>query len=95
MYRGPGAFTIYINTSLDPGRNDRDGWWYNASRKNFVREYGRTDPYEDFATSFAAYFMGSDYHIGQIAEGQTSGGWAGASDKMNYMDWFTSYVVTM
>ena len=36
------------------------GWAYNSSA-NFMRDYGRTNPLEDFATTFAAYFMGSDY----------------------------------
>ena len=27
----------------------------------FAWDYGRQDPMEDFATSFAAYFMGQDY----------------------------------
>jgi hypothetical protein len=37
--------------------------WYLSS-SNFARNYGRTNPAEDFATSFALYFMdevGEDY----------------------------------
>jgi len=38
------------------------GWYFLKSRyDNFTRDYARTNPKEDFAESFAAYFMGNDH----------------------------------
>jgi Ca2+-binding RTX toxin-like protein len=35
----------------------KDGHWVYTSTAEFARDYGRTNPYEDFATSFEAYFL--------------------------------------
>lgn len=43
-------------------RRERLQWVYDNTT-DFVRNYGRTNPLEDFATTFAAYVMGSDYHM--------------------------------
>jgi hypothetical protein len=40
-----------------------DGQWAHDSDARFMRDYGRTNPLEDYATTFAAYFMGSDYNF--------------------------------
>ena len=37
----------------------RVGNWYHLADANFARSYGRSNPVEDFATSFAAYFTDS------------------------------------
>jgi len=41
----------------------KDGRWAYNSNATFMRDYGRTNPLEDFGTTFAAYFMGSDYNF--------------------------------
>lgn len=38
------------------GDSQTESWWYD-SQATFARDYGKTSPTEDFATSFAAYFM--------------------------------------
>ena len=35
----------------------RDGNWYHKKSATFARSYGKTNPKEDFATSFSSYFM--------------------------------------
>lgn len=57
------------------------GWFYDSSA-NFVRNYARTNPKEDFACSFAAYFMDK---LGKPFSGV---GAAGAPGKMAFMDQF-------
>lgn len=32
-------------------------WFYRSTTRDFARAYGQLNPYEDFATSFASYFM--------------------------------------
>jgi len=32
-------------------------WWYNDTSDDFFRQYGTTNPFEDYATTFAAYFL--------------------------------------
>lgn len=48
------------------GLDDDEDWWYlRAAYANFNSTYARTDPYEDFAEAFAAYFtdrLGYSYH---------------------------------
>lgn len=83
-----GGRSITINPNLNTGRDTTDTWWYDPAATNFVREYGRTDPYEDFATSFAAYILGDDYYVDSVAVGQTVGGAAAAPEKMAYMAQF-------
>lgn len=52
-----------------------DEKWAHNANANFVRSYGQTNPLEDFATAFAAYFMGSDYGFdgAHAAAGVTDG----------------------
>lgn len=38
-------------------RLSRDGQWWYRSDAQFVRDYARTNPFEDYAESFSAYFM--------------------------------------
>jgi Ca2+-binding RTX toxin-like protein len=60
----------------------QDNWWY-VSTSEFARDYGRTDPLEDFATAFAAYFMDE---MGRPYTGIP--GPAGIPNKMGYMENF-------
>ncbi|MDA1014446.1 MAG: calcium-binding protein [Planctomycetota bacterium] len=47
---------------LPPGVSvSLNGGWTYASDADFVRYYGRTNPREDFATTFAAVLMGDEY----------------------------------
>jgi len=63
-------WTMRVGSALDPVFTDthnisNDGDWYYIDN-GFARGYGKTDPYEDFATSFAAYIMGSEYpYVGE------------------------------
>ena len=34
-----------------------DGKWVYDPAAEFARDYGKTNPYEDFATAFEAYFQ--------------------------------------
>lgn len=44
-----------------------DGQWYYRSNATFAREYGRTNPKEDFATSWELYFQNNvNYFTGPI-----------------------------
>jgi len=45
-----------IGDERDYTRSGDGEWWYRDSAV-FVTEYARTNPREDFAESFAAYFM--------------------------------------
>lgn len=85
--RGGGRH-IVIDPNLSSGLDGNDSWWYDSTQTNFVREYSRTDPYEDFATSFAAYVLGPEFYIDSIAEGQSLGGAAASPEKMLYMEQF-------
>jgi Ca2+-binding RTX toxin-like protein len=55
----------WVHSATSPGpewtqAHDASGeWWYLTSHQNdFARDYGRTNPNEDFATCFGSYFMG-------------------------------------
>jgi hypothetical protein len=65
-----------------------DGKWYYPSAAAFVSDYGKTNPYEDFATVFEAYF--ADYE-GRTFIGDYNGGAAGifnAPAKGQFLDAF-------
>ena len=48
------------DTSVSVRGNDT--WWFDSSKETeFARVYGHANPLEDFATSFAAVFMGTQY----------------------------------
>ncbi len=50
-----------FNAKWVPGFvESEDGKWSYHVSAGFARDYGRQNPYEDFATSFAAYFMDFD-----------------------------------
>ena len=53
-----------------------------SSSANFVRNYARTNPKEDFACSFSAYFMD------QLGKPFGGGGALLAPGKMDFMDEF-------
>ena len=64
--------------SFEKGRDNGDTWnnWYffnrDSSLDGFARRYGKTNPLEDFATSFAAFMMahtGRDYESGLTLDG--------------------------
>jgi len=62
-----------------------DDWWYLKSTK-FVSTYAKNDPVDDFADSFAAYFLrdvGMDF---------TNTTWFGASSAPTKMTWLTEFV---
>ncbi len=59
-----------------------NGGWFYSSGADFVRNYAKTNPKEDFACSFSAYFMD------QLGKPFGGGGAANAADKMNFMDAF-------
>jgi hypothetical protein len=69
------AFTGDANGNFTP-----NGWWYKTDAE-FASGYARTNPYEDFSESFAAYFLQkenlqwSEYKPGPAGEG------AGAAPK--------------
>ena len=49
----------------DPGDSPStatgDSWFYNDSNTNFARNYGRWNPFEDYATTWETYFA-EEYH---------------------------------
>jgi hypothetical protein len=66
-YDGAGwqALSGWVNSNTSPGPewtqggDDGGNWWYLTEHQNdFVSGYARTNPNEDFASSFASYFMG-------------------------------------
>ena len=59
-----------------------NGGWFYSSSANFVRDYARTNPKEDFACSFSAYFMD------QLGKPFGGGGALLAPGKMDFMDEF-------
>jgi len=64
-------------------------WDYQPGKVNFVRAYGRTNYLEDFATSFAAYFMGrSGLQFAGTAVNSNGVGWNAALTKMSYIHSF-------
>jgi hypothetical protein len=72
------------------GSDDTAKWWYQASHANDFSydsgkadpEYGKTNPYEDFATSFEAYFLTRSNFLSWIQA---------ASDKDAFMARFIDY----
>ncbi|MEM6312601.1 MAG: hypothetical protein AAF743_00830 [Planctomycetota bacterium] len=48
------------STSGGSGKTAATGGWYYNNSANFVSEYARTNPNEDFATSFSAYFAAEE-----------------------------------
>jgi len=70
------------NGAFIPIRDTRDsrGWWFrNDLETSFARMYGHTNPLEDFATSFAAVFLGSEY-AGENYDTNDSDGQSGQAD---------------
>jgi hypothetical protein len=62
-----GKAHLYYRAPANPVTGQSSGWCYLKSKhENFTRDYARTSPKEDFAESFAAYFMG-DNHGGKIS----------------------------
>ena len=61
----------------------KDGNWYYKKSSTFARDYGKTNPKEDFATAFAAYFM--DY-AGETYSGNPGSG--AISAKLQLIDEF-------
>ena len=59
-----------------------DGNWYHETTATFAWDYGKTNPVEDFATSFAAYFM--DYS----GESYLNSGAPNIPDKWDFIDNF-------
>jgi hypothetical protein len=61
--------------------SDDEKWFYENSA-DFAKDYGKTNPREDFATSFAAFFM--DYS-GEVYNGE---GAANIPEKMDFSEDF-------
>lgn len=71
--------------------------WYHLADAGFAREYGRTNPKEDFATSMAAYFVaesGRTYEFGP-AQGGTESGAAAIPEKLEFLDDFFAGLTTV
>lgn len=68
-------------------------WWYKSG-VDFARRYGWTNPFEDFATSFSAYFMDilREEYIGVSVRNDGKVGYEAAPRKMGYMQRFASRV---
>lgn len=66
---------IGLFESRDAGQStSKDGKWYYDSGANFIEDYSKTNPYEDFADCFSLYFMDRS---GGIYNGDT--GWVSTS----------------
>lgn len=75
-------------TNVDPhspayrqAENQGEDWWYLASA-TFARAYGHRNPWEDFATSFAAYFMDQ----ADLTYNDGVGGAAAIPTKIDFLD---------
>ena len=82
---GAGSAEVADRTASGELSVSRDGKWaYDSGADNtFARTYGTTNPYEDFATTFAASFM--DY----LGLSYRDGGARGAIDaKLDFVDRF-------
>ena len=71
------------------------GWYFDANKETeFARIYGHLNPYEDFATSFAAVIMGTDYsgiNYDTNDKEVKDGGTSAISDKVELIeDWLDS-----
>ncbi len=64
------------------------GNWYHLNSANFARNYGKSNPREDFATAFAAYFK--DY----MGESFSGGGAINIPTKMIFMEDFIDDLTT-
>lgn len=62
---------------------DDNGWYYNKS-SDFAREYGKHNPFEDWATSFATYFL-NEYH-------DDAGGRETVANKNLLVEYFVDHV---
>jgi hypothetical protein len=57
-----GKAYLYYAAPSSPVTGKFSGWYYLKSRHgNFASDYARTSPYEDFAETFASYFMGETH----------------------------------
>jgi hypothetical protein len=56
------GWSSFTNAIYYPGQYtlSLDGLWAYQNGSTFAREYGKTNPYEDFATAFARYFVDLD-----------------------------------
>lgn len=71
-----------------------DYWWYLRSA-SFVRDYGRTNPREDFATSWEAYFRERPWYVvnDTVFSGANPEGLETlSSGKNNYLDYFFNFL---
>ena len=59
-----------------------NGDWYHETAATFARDYGKTNPKEDFATSFSAYFMD------ESGETYSGDGATNIPDKIDFIDDF-------
>jgi Ca2+-binding RTX toxin-like protein len=68
------ALSGWVNRTTSPGsdfaRHRDEGTWWFRTAASFADEYGKVNPFEDYATSFEKYFM-ERYHVG-------AGGWTDA-----------------
>jgi hypothetical protein len=83
------------SSSYTKGIDNKEDWWH-LKTADFARYYGQTNPREDFATAFGAYFI--DY-LGLAYDGTNTGTSLAGADaidgsggKMQYLDaYFDSF----
>lgn len=80
------------------GVTQESDWYFSDSTQDFARAYGRYNPYEDFATTFALYVT-SENGVGFV--GTPQGGFVGLQngngtmpDKMQLIDAWINYITT-
>ena len=86
-FKGFSGWTEVNPNNVNYTESNNGDWWYQTGSA-FAREYGRTNPKEDFATAFAAYFtheMGIPFQ-GTWKDGNNLIGWYNAPQKMAFID---------
>ncbi len=86
IFRDASDWTQSLSDTSGYTQSGDKKWWYESGT-NFVSSYARTNPKEDFAESFSAYFMDE---LGEpFREG--TGGAASAPDKMTAIGYLITY----
>ncbi len=86
-FKGFSGWTDVNPNNVNYAESHDGDWWYQTNSA-FARDYGRTNPKEDFATAFAAYVtheMGIPYQ-GTWKDGNNLIGWYNAPQKMAFID---------
>lgn len=86
IFRNASGWTQSLSDTSGYTKSRDNKWWYESGT-DFVSWYARTNPKEDFAESFSAYFMDE---LGEpFREG--TGGAANAPDKMTAIGYLITY----